>query len=304
MPILRRSRAAPLRGVAGLTVCLACAVSAAGPSFVRPDEAAGLSPVARIEEGGERIEEEHDGDLLSSGVVDLSVPRAAPLGPATHAEEHSTLVESHQGHPAFDAASFNDLPPVVRGQSPEIELLSLAGREAPVENTSLMRWATGTKGRIRGDYLTDFDDTDRIGVQALTQGWMGLGFDAEANYWQRPVAGLGREPLWTGDLNLIYNLVPHPRFKFRSGMGAAWTVNDGKPHAGYNVTHGLDVYLLWRAMAVGEIDWGRLDDDDLFRYRLALGLTYDSFELYSGYESYKLGSERLDGWVNGIAWWY
>lgn len=193
---------------------------------------------------------------------------------------------------------------MVRGQSPEIELLPLTRGEAAIENTSLMRWATGTKGRVRGDYLTDFGDTDRVGVQALTQGWLGLGFDAEANYWQRPVAGLGREPLWTGDLNLIYNLVPHPRFKFRSGMGAAWTLEDGKPHAGYNVTHGLDVYLLWRAMAIGEIDWGALDDDKLFRYRLALGLTYDSFEFFSGYESYKLGEEKLDGWVNGVAWWY
>ena len=53
-----------------------------------------------------------------------------------------------------------------------------------------------------------------------------------------------------------------------------------------------------------ELDWGKLDDDDLFRYRLALGITVKSFEIYSGYESYKLGGEKMDGWVNGVAWWY
>jgi hypothetical protein len=306
MFIRRHGRATPLRGFAGLTVCLACALAAAGPPLVRPDEAAGLSAVMRIEDREEGIEDPFGIDPVVPLSVDSSGPRTSSLGPAPHTETRSALLASHQWHPAVEATLLfeDNLPAVVRGQSPEIELLPLAGGEVSIENTSLMRWATGTKGRIRGDYLTDFDDTDRIGVQTLTQGWLGLGFDAEANYWQRPVGGLGREPLWTGDLNLIYNLVPHPRFKFRSGMGAAWTVEDGKPHAGYNVTHGLDVYLLWRAMAIGEIDWGQLDDDKLFRYRLALGLTYDSFEFFSGYESYKLGDERLDGWVNGVAWWY
>jgi len=338
MPIRRHGRAAPLRGAVGLIVCVACAVSAAGPTFVRPDEAAGLSAVvpsgeaigdsggpvdARVAEPqreGHGLEEHvwHEGE---GGRAPSVRGHAFGLGPATHVE--NTSATPLQGVPplcGFSTDTFDiggqaasatlplffedDLPPVVRGQSADIDLLPLSTGDASIENTSLMSWATGTQGRIRGDYLTDFDETDRIGVQALTQGWLGIGLDAEANYWQRPVDDRGREPIWTGDLNVIYNLVPHPRFKFRSGAGAAWTLEDGKPHAGYNVTHGLDVYLLWRAMATGEIDWGKLDDDDLFRYRLALGITVKSFEIYSGYESYKLGGEKMDGWVNGVAWWY
>ncbi|MDQ3331884.1 MAG: hypothetical protein M3552_14725 [Planctomycetota bacterium] len=197
-----------------------------------------------------------------------------------------------------------ELPPVVRGQSASIELLPLATGEASIKNTSLLSAITGTKGRLRADYLTDFDGTDRIGVQALTQTWLGLGIDTEANYWQRPVRDMGIEPLWTGDLYLIYSFVPHPRFKLRSGAGAAWRVEDGKPHAGYNVTHGLDVYLLWRFMFSGEIDWGAIDDDKLLHYRAALGLTWRGLEFFTGYDRYKLGDERLDGWVNGVQFWY
>ena len=315
MPNRRHGRAARLQGLAGLIVCVACA-AAAGPTLVPPDEAAGLCAVAEL--SGRTTQASH------SPYAEESLEGGPPLrgaDPESVAFQYGFLPDRVPAASAeidldditgigrlrpLDSSSFftTDLPPVVRAQSPDISLLPLSNGDAPVENTSLMSWATGTKGRIRGDYLTDFDETDRIGVHALTQGWLGFGVDAEANYWQRPVADLGREPLWTGDLNVIYNLVPHPRFKFRSGIGAAWTVEDGKPHAGYNVTHGLDVYLLWRAMAIGEIDWGQLDDDKLFRYRLALGLTYDSFEFFTGYESYKLGGEKLDGWVNGVAWWY
>lgn len=206
--------------------------------------------------------------------------------------------------PEFFFTAEAGLPPVVRAQSPEIDLLPLATGEALVENTSLLSAVTGTKGRVRADWLTDFDETERIGVQALTQVWNGVGIDTEANYWQRPVAGLGREPLWTGDLNLLYSFPPHPRFKLRSGAGLAWTVDDGDFRSGYNITHGIDVYLLWRAMVTGEIDWGEIDSDKLLRYRLAFGLTFKLCEFYTGYESYKLGDERLDGWVNGIAFWY
>lgn len=349
----RHGRAVPLAGAAGLIFCLACAARAADPALVRPDEAAGLPPVAETTfREADAIEpwEDRAGDREAGFCGDEGGPGEAGFGAIDFAPTPPVRGEAFGSGPAggdrepaasspgvpswgdprepfdfggrvaggpsswevagpqaVDEASLfaaTEPPPVVRLRSPDVELLPLATEEEAVEKTSLLSWASGTKGRIRGDYLTDFDETDRIGAQALSQGWLGLGFDAEANYWQRPVAGLGREPLWTGDLNLIYNLMPHPRFKFRSGAGAAWRVDDGDPHAGWNVTHGLDVYLLWRAMATGELDWGRFDDDKLLRYRLALGLTYDSFEFFTGYESYKLGGERLDGWVNGVSWWY
>ena len=292
MPVARPGHAASFAGPAALIVCLASAAIAAGPAVVSPDETAGLSPTATL--------------LLH---VEPQIGRHARPTEGRHALTTGRAEDWHalttgRVWQASSGDAFSGVPPVVRAQSPGIELLPLATGDPPIETTSLLRWVTGTKGRIRGDYLTDFDEVDRVGVHALTQTWMGLGIDAEANYWQRPVADLGREPLWTGDLNLVYNMFPHPRFKFRSGAGAAWTIDDGEPHAGYNVTHGLDVYLLWRFMATGEADWGQIDDDRLFRYRLALGLTFKFAEFYTGYESWRLGNERLDGWVNGVAVWY
>ena len=197
-----------------------------------------------------------------------------------------------------------DFETVFRGQSPEVSLLPLAKGAAPIESTSYLTPLFLGNGRLGGNFVTDLDETEKIGVHVLTQGGLGAGIDAEVNYWQRPVAGLGREPLWTGDLNMMYSLSPISRFKLRSGVGGSWLVDDGEAKYGYNFTHGIDIYLLWRGMFTGEIDWGEIDGDSLFRYRFGLGLTVKSFDIFTGYESQKIGNERLDGWMNGVAIWY
>lgn len=263
-------RTALLAGAAGLLICFALEPVVAAPPLVSSDAATGMAPSAEI---------------TSWPTLDASFELPGVPEPA-------------------QVSSSGTLPPVVRAQSPSLSLIPLASGDAPIETTSLLRWATGTAGRLRADYQTDFGGTDRIGVQAITRTWIGIGVDTEVNYWQRPVPNVGIEPLWTGDLNLIYSAVPHPRFKLRSGAGAAWRIDDDRAHAGYNVTHGLDVYLLWRFMFSGEIDWGSIDGDKLFHYRAALGLTWEGLEIFTGYDSYKLGDERLDGWVNGVQLWY
>lgn len=288
------------KGLSVSIVCLFGAISVAGAPCVSPDEEACLPAVVVLTMNPD----DHEFGFVQDAGIGPDECDSFEGDPSDPSSENSCIAAAWSELSVEQMFAPRGLPPVVRGQSPEIQLLGLADDAVSIEKTSLLSSLTGTKGRLRGDYLTDFDQTERIGVQWLTQGWLGLGLDTEANYWQRPVRDLGQETLWTGDLNLIYNLIPHPRFKLRSGLGAAWAIDQGKPHAGYNITHGLDVYLLWRVMATGEIDWGAIDGDKLFRYRLALGLTYGSAEFYTGYESLRLGSERLDGWVNGVAIWY
>lgn len=196
--------------------------------------------------------------------------------------------------------------PIVRGQTPALALLPMAGSilRAPSSLMSLVTPMFIGNGRIRGDYVTDFDETDKVGMQILTQGGLGAGIDAEVNYWQRPVAGLGREPLWTGDLNVLYSMSPISRFKLRAGAGGSWMLDNGEAQFGYNFTYGLDVYLLWRAMFTSEIDYGKIGGDELFRYRLGLGLTFNAIDIFTGYESQEIDNEELDGWMSGIALWY
>lgn len=235
-------------------------------------------------------------DWLSRGLFQRNGPQS-PIRPMP------------DGLIAWDSAdSFgaNSGGPIIRGQSPVLTLLPLAGSvlRAPSSLLSMITPLFLGNGRLRGDYVTDFDETEKVGVQLLTQGGLGAGIDAEVNYWQRPVAGLGREPLWTGDLNVLYGLSPISRFKLRAGVGGSWMLEDGQAQFGYNFTYGLDIYLLWRAMFTGEIDYGKIGGDELFRYRLGLGLTFNRIDVFTGYESQEIDNEELDGWMSGIAIWY
>lgn len=232
--------------------------------------------------------------------------------PNSHSETACPVVDQWLTTPPDDACrattdqfiSSPAISPTIRAQSPDISLLPLASGATPLESTVSLTPFNWSNGRLRADYVTDFDETDKVGVQLLTEGGLAFGVDAEVGYWQRPVPGLGRESLWVGDVNAIYNICPIPRFKLRSGVGPNWMIDGGETKFGYNFTMGADILMLWRAMFTGELDWGKIDNDELFRYRLGLGVTVKSFDLFTGYESQTIGDENLSGWMNGIAIWY
>ena len=295
--------------LAALSTLLGAAVCAAAPPLQPPYLAAGVPEVVVVDDGD--TADEQRPTVQSSWSALPGVDQVGiELGKCEGGRDCQCVSDGGVLPPLFTPRerAVSPEPPVLRGQSPDaavVQLVPLVGSDAtPVQTTSWLGAVSGSSGRVRGDYLTDFDGTSRIGGNLLTFSKLGFGLDAEANYWRRPVAGLGREPLYTGDVNLIYSFPPHPRMKLRSGVGPNFRIDDGKAAVGANITHGIDVYLLWRFMATGELDWGWLNGDKLFRYRLALGLTWKQAEIFTGYESYKLGDERLGGWVNGIAIWY
>jgi hypothetical protein len=306
MTFARSGCVALCAALVAFTVTADSSLAAAGPCFVGADEIAGLPPTTALSvrfvnlSSPERPDPSRDHE---EAVFEFGTESG--VGSAGDEPQAFFLpVDASVRHNVEPFLATGDLPPVVRAQSPPLELLPLATGDVPIEQTSLLSSVTGTSGRLGVDYLTDFGGTTRIRGQALTKTWMGIGIDTEADYWQRQVPNRGSEPLWTGDLNVIYSLMPHPRFKLRSGAGAAWRIEDGNPHAGYNLTTGLDVYLLWRFMLTGEVDYGAIRHDKLFRYRVGLGLTWKTLEFFSGYDSYKLGNEHLDGWMNGVQFWY
>ncbi|QDT62923.1 hypothetical protein [Calycomorphotria hydatis] len=166
-----------------------------------------------------------------------------------------------------------------------------------------LRGLTGSKGRLRFDYLYS-DDAQRYGGQIVTQTFTGLGIDAEGYQWNPKDPALNN--FWTGDVNVIFSTSAIPRMKVRSGAGTAFIDqgHQGDQRFGYNITHGVDVYLLGKGMVTGEIDYGKIDSDNLLHYRIAYGITLLSLEAFVGYESYKLGNLKYDGVVAGVSMWY
>lgn len=177
--------------------------------------------------------------------------------------------------------------PVIRAQSP-INLLGLSGR-------------------VRADYLYDFKHLSRIGGQVLLSVANRFGIDSEGYAWRQKLDGGGEDNFYTGDFNLVYNLAKNERIKFRSGAGVTGIqLDDGTdPEYGYNVTHAADVYLLFRLFLTGEVDWGKINDNKMFHYRVSIGYYFTPLEIFVGYDSYKLnGLDTFDGFIAGGNLWF
>lgn len=213
---------------------------------------------------------------------------------------------------------------VIRGQSPGLlsalanTSLRLAGVVAPTELLdqtgdlleSSARLASGAitnrAGRFRADYAYDSSGFERIGGNLMLSSALPVALDSDFFYreFEPPTGGVGH--VWNGDVNLIYKLQVHPRWKFRTGAGVNWlhVPDSGDVRTGANFTYGLDFTLHGGWLVSGVIDWGRLDGDALFRWRVTTGVVWGNTELFIGYDDYKAGDDKFNGILAGAGFWF
>ena len=58
--------------------------------------------------------------------------------------------------------------------------------------------------------------------------------------------------------------------------------------------------MLSHAVAGFEVDYGRIGDDELFRWRVGGGWAFKWMQLRAGYDDYRLGSEDRAGCFAGV----
>ena len=237
-------------------------------------------------------------------------PAFTPAPPAAVLEE---VVEPRPWLARLGPAPPEWIPDFTPEPAPPVRLLEPAtggGPGAWVTETSLLGSLTGSRGTLRGDVWTDFNDTKRAGAQVVTTTWVkNLGVDAEAHFWRQsrdPFAGdrLGGE--WaTGDLNAVFKVADHARGRLRTGGGAAWIVrDDGEVEVGPQATIAVDFGLRSHAIAGFEVDYGVIDGDDLFRWRAGGGWAFKWAQVTAGYDKYELGDEDRAGCYAGVLFRY
>ena len=255
--------------------------------------------------------------LLTAGLLVPAPPAAAaPAAAFTPADPAAVLAADPApwwepaARPAAVAVELGVDFSLARGQSePPVRLLGLAepaAQAAWLKQTSLLSSVLRSKGRLRADYWTDFDDTRRIAAQAVATTWVrNLLIDAEVNYWQQSRAPFEGDRLggtwWTGDANAVLRVADHKRGRLRTGGGAAWILrDDGEAEVGYNGTVACDFGLLSNAVAGFEVDYGKIGDDDLFRWRVGGGWAFPGVEVRCGYDDFRIGREDREGVYAGV----
>ncbi|MFH5804631.1 hypothetical protein [Alienimonas sp. DA493] len=186
-----------------------------------------------------------------------------------------------------------------------VSLLAPDRGELVLTETSLLGRALASRGRLRFDAWSDFDDTTRFGGQLVATTWLRAAVDAEAYVWdsddpRAPGERFGGK-YYTGDANVVAQVVSHPRGTMRTGLGAAWVRDDaGESAFGPQATIALDANLLGPATAGFEFDYGAIEGDELFRWRLEGGWVLGFAELRTGYDKLNLGDENRGGWFASL----
>ncbi len=203
----------------------------------------------------------------------------SPLSKTDVSKHYFNLSEANEIISSIDEESADV---IIRGQSP----LS----------------ANGFTGRVRFDFLSDFDRVTRIGGEAFVNVRGNFGIETGAYEWERKLIPGGTEKIQTGDLNLIYSLTQNSRIRIRSGAGA-FSIKRGNGTSqqyGYNFTTSIDVNLLYNLYVAGEMDWGKIEDKKMIHYRGSLGYYIRPIGIFIGYDSYKFdGLENLSGYIIG-----
>ncbi len=231
--------------------------------------------------------------LPTNGLADARPPRERWFG------EFDWLATATSASQPQAAKSWQSM---LEGPAPELNLdsdVTLVGLPSPF---ILLHLISG--GRIRGEYLDDFDENSRVGGSLILDSPWGIGFDSEAYYWTEDAPAGGDRNFSSGDMNAIWRFGAGTPIRFQSGLGANWLDFDESTEYGFNTTYGLEIQVKhWLAFG-GSLDWGRVGGEELFHGRITTSLMFGTLEVYAGYDIYEVGWIEREGLIAGIGLWF
>ena len=164
-------------------------------------------------------------------------------------------------------------------------------------------WTRQWAGRFTSEYGDNFGGLSKVGGRLQLESTSRFGIDIE---WDRRREELfaGHDTLWTGDANIVYRFAQNRYAAFYTGLGANWSADNQRSSAGFNFTYGADFFPARNWVISSTLDIGRLGHATLFHGRATVGVIFNRFEIFTGYDHYKLGGVELNGLVSGLRLWF
>ncbi len=154
--------------------------------------------------------------------------------------------------------------------------------------------------RFDVEYAGDFDNLTRVGGRLLLESSFRLGLDAEAYQFEERLPGGQRDRLDFGDCNIVFRFAQSERMLWRSGVGFNWLDDEVDTDYGFNFTYGGDWFFAKPWVASANIDWGKIEHADLFRFRATIGVTFRRLDAFTGYEYFSLGGTSANLFLAGL----
>ncbi len=172
-----------------------------------------------------------------------------------------------------------------------------------VDQLPQAEWTRKWAGRFTSEYGNNFDGLSKTGGRLQLDSTSRFGIDVEWNR-RREELFAGHDTLWTGDANFVYRFAQNKHAAFYTGLGVNWSADDRRGAAGFNFTYGADFYPARNWVVSSTLDFGRLGHSSLFHGRATVGYLFNRFEVFTGYDYYKLGGVELNGLVSGLRLWF
>ena len=164
-------------------------------------------------------------------------------------------------------------------------------------------WTRQWAGRFTSEYGNNFDGLSKTGGRLQLESTPRFGIDIE---WDRRREELfsGHDTLWTGDANIVYRFAQSQRAAFYTGLGLNWSADQNRGDVGFNFTYGADFFPARNVVISSTLDFGRLGHSTLIHGRATVGYLFNRFEVFTGFDYYKVGGAELNGMISGLRLWF
>lgn len=159
-------------------------------------------------------------------------------------------------------------------------------------------------GSVLFEYGSDFDRLSRRGFGGLIEHSSRIGIDFK---WDSYVEDLGQgwsDELHFTNVNLLFRVAESERYLVRAGAGANILGDAYATDAGFNITATADLFPVKPLVISGEIDLGTIGDAETLHLLGKVGLVFERFEVFGGYDYRTIGSVPLQGAMLGLQVWF
>jgi hypothetical protein len=156
----------------------------------------------------------------------------------------------------------------------------------------------------RFQYAEDFDRMLTLSGHFFLQGKHRWGLDAGFDYRREKITATSHDQLWTGSVDVVHRFAQSDRVQMYFGVGANFLADSIDTDWGVNFTYGADWMLEDPWIMSLDLDAGRVGQASLSHVRWTIGMAIRRYEVYIGFDRYRVGGTDLNQLVTGIRLWF
>lgn len=159
-------------------------------------------------------------------------------------------------------------------------------------------------GSVLFEYGSNFDRLDRRGFGFLAEHSSRFGIDMKWDSYVEDLQTGFTDELHFTDINVLFRVAQSEHYIVRAGLGANILGDAFATDGGFNVTAKIDLFPLDPLVLSGELDLGTIGDAETLHLQGKVGLMFDRFEVFGGYDYRTIGSVPLQGAMLGVQIWF